>query len=158
MPREISPRTRPPPSHLFALFEQNNGYKAGESWLSGCRSARDFDPGDSPEGGSDATLSRYRRPGGRASLLFPAPESFGAGLFPVSFLSNHIYLAFLIPLFYMEDRWAYMIGMRAPAAWLVMAFATGMLGAAIRQLFRVSEGAGMINLISLVAGITAILS
>ena len=51
-----------------------------------------------------------------------------------------------------------MIGMLAPAAGLVMAFAAGMLGAAIRQLFLVSEGAGMINLISLVAGITAILS
>jgi len=43
----------------------------------------------------------------------------------------------------MEDRWAYRIGMLAPAAWLVMAFATGMLGAAIRQLLRVSGGAGM---------------
>jgi hypothetical protein len=78
--------------------------------------------------------------------------------FLIHFYQTTIYLALLILLFYMEDRWAYMIGMLAPAAWLVMAFATGMLGAALRQLFRVGEGAGMSNLISLVAGVTAILS
>ena len=58
----------------------------------------------------------------------------------------------------MEGRWARGIGILAPAAWLVMAFATGMLGAAVRQLFRVSEGAGMTNLISLISGVTAFLS
>jgi hypothetical protein len=78
--------------------------------------------------------------------------------FLIHFYQTTIYLALLILLFYMEDRWAYMIGMLAPAAWLVMAFATGMLGAAVRQMFRVSEGAGMSNLISLIAGVTAILS
>jgi hypothetical protein len=78
--------------------------------------------------------------------------------FLIHFYQTTIYLALLILLFYMEDRWAYMIGMLAPAAWLVMAFATGMLGAAIRQIFRVSEGAGLSNLISLLAGVTAILS
>ncbi|HXH66208.1 MAG TPA: hypothetical protein VNI81_03350 [Candidatus Limnocylindrales bacterium] len=78
--------------------------------------------------------------------------------FLIHFYQTTIYLALLILLFYMEDRWAYMIGMLAPAAWLVMAFATGLLGGAIRQMFRVSEGAGMANLISLVAGVTAILS
>ena len=78
--------------------------------------------------------------------------------FLIHFYQTTIYLALLILLFYMEDRWAYMIGMLAPAAWLVMAFATGMLGAAVRQVFRVSEGAGMTNLISLIAGVTAILS
>jgi hypothetical protein len=78
--------------------------------------------------------------------------------FLIHFYQTTIYLALLILLFYMEDRWAYMIGMLAPAAWLVMAFATGMLGAAVRQLFHVSEGAGMSNLISLIGGITAILS
>ena len=78
--------------------------------------------------------------------------------FLIHFYQTAIYLALLILLFYMEDRWAYMIGMLAPAAWLVMAFATGMLGAAIRQLFRLSDGAGMTNLISLVAGVTTILS
>ncbi len=69
-----------------------------------------------------------------------------------------IYLAILILLFYMEDRWAYMLGMLAPAAWLVIAFATGMLGGALRQAFHIGQGAGLSNLVSLLAGVTAILS
>jgi hypothetical protein len=78
--------------------------------------------------------------------------------FLIHFYQTIIYLALLILLFYMEDRWAYMIGMLAPAAWLVMAFVTGMLGGAVRQLFRVGEGAGLVNTVSLIAGVTAILS
>jgi len=44
-----------------------------------------------------------------------------------------LYIAILVMLFYMEDRWAYMIGMLASAVWLGMAYATGMLGSAIQQ-------------------------
>jgi hypothetical protein len=78
--------------------------------------------------------------------------------FLIHFYQTTIYLALLILLFYTEDRWAYMIGMLAPAAWLVMAFATGMLGAAVRQIFHAGQGAGLTNLISLLAGVTAIVS
>src|SRR5690242_11681155 len=78
--------------------------------------------------------------------------------FLIHFYQTTIYLALLILLFYMEDRWAYMIGMLASAAWLVVAFATGLLGAAIRQTFLVSEGTGLTNLVSLIAGVTTILS
>jgi len=69
-----------------------------------------------------------------------------------------IYMAILLMLFYMEDRWAYMIGMLAPAAWLVMAFATGMLGGALRQLFRVAQVQWPSNQVSLLAAVTAILA
>src|SRR3974377_1688171 len=58
----------------------------------------------------------------------------------------------------MEDCWACMVGVLAPAAWRVMAFATGIIGAAVRQILRISDTAGMANLISLVAGVTAIFS
>lgn len=78
--------------------------------------------------------------------------------FLIHFYQTTIYLALLILLFYMEDRWAYMIGMLAPAAWLVVAFATGLLGAAIRQIFLVGGGTGLTNLVSLIAGVTTILS
>ena len=67
-------------------------------------------------------------------------------------------MAVLILLFYMEDRWAYMISMLAPAAWLVMAFAAGMLGAAARQFAHIGQGATLSNLVSRVAVVTAILS
>ena len=78
--------------------------------------------------------------------------------FLLHFYQTIIYLAVLILLFYMEDRWAYMLGMLAPAAWLIMAFATGMLGGAIRQVFHIGQGAGLSNIVSLLAGFTAILS
>ncbi|HXJ03889.1 MAG TPA: hypothetical protein VNH65_02255 [Candidatus Acidoferrum sp.] len=69
-----------------------------------------------------------------------------------------IYVAILLMLFYMEDQWAYMIGLLAPLAWLILAFESGMLGAALRQLFRVSRAQAVTNSVSLVAAITAFLS
>jgi hypothetical protein len=78
--------------------------------------------------------------------------------FLLHFYQTIIYMALLILLFYMEDRWAYMIGILAPAAWLVLAFATGLLGGAIRQIAHVGQGATMSNLVSVFAGVTAVLS
>lgn len=69
-----------------------------------------------------------------------------------------IYEAILLMLFYTEDRWAYMIGILAPAAWLVLAFESGLLGAALRQLFRLTRAHAVTNQVSLVAAITALLS
>jgi hypothetical protein len=69
-----------------------------------------------------------------------------------------IYIAIFLMLFYMEDQWAYMIGILAPAAWLILSYETGLLGAAVRQLLRVSHAQTVTNQVSLVAGITALLS
>ena len=78
--------------------------------------------------------------------------------FLLHFYQTIIYMALLILLFYMEDRWAYMIGILAPAAWLVMAFATGMLGDAIRQVLHLNEAAVVSNLVGIIAAVTAVLS
>jgi hydrogenase-4 membrane subunit HyfE len=69
-----------------------------------------------------------------------------------------IYEAILLMLFYTEDRWAYMIGILAPAAWLVLAYESGLLGAALRQLFRLTRAQAVTNQVSLVAGIIVLLS
>lgn len=69
-----------------------------------------------------------------------------------------LYVAILIMLFYMEDRWAYMIGMLAPVVWLVMAFATGLLGGAMRQLGLMLRGRAPTNVVSLLAAATAVLA
>lgn len=45
-----------------------------------------------------------------------------------------LYISILVMLFYMEDRWAYMIGLLASVVWLGMAYATGMLAGAVQQL------------------------
>jgi len=78
--------------------------------------------------------------------------------FLLHFYQTLVYLAILIMLFYMEDRWAYMIGIVAPAVWLAMTFATGLLGGAARQMVLITRGRGITNPVSFLAGITALLS
>jgi len=45
---------------------------------------------------------------------------FDPQFFLVHFYESLIYLAIVLMLFYFEDRWAYMLGILAPAAWLVL--------------------------------------
>lgn len=78
--------------------------------------------------------------------------------FLLHFYQTIIYLAILIMLFYMEDRWAYMIGIIAPAMWLFMTFATGLLGGAARQILQIGRGQGLTNPVSFLAAVTALLS
>ena len=78
--------------------------------------------------------------------------------FLLHFYQTIIYIALLVMLFYMEDRWAYMIGMLAPAVWLGMVFSTGLLGGATRQVLRVTRGESVTNEISFIAAVSAVLS
>ncbi len=78
--------------------------------------------------------------------------------FLLHFYQIIIYMAILIMLFYMEDRWAYMIGMLAPATWLVMAFSTGSLGGAVRQVWRLTSGQALNNQVSFVTAIATLLA
>jgi hypothetical protein len=78
--------------------------------------------------------------------------------FLLHFYQTIIYLAILVMLFFAEDRWAYMIGMLAPAVWLLMTFASGLLGGAARQLLRLSQGHGLTNSVSFLAAVSAFLS
>jgi hypothetical protein len=101
-------------------------------------------------------MSEHRNCRGIASSLFSSAPSLGAGLFLLYFCQTIVYLAQLILLFYFEDRWAYRIGISAPAGWLVLAFATGLLGAATRQL-RLEQGQGLANLVSFLAVVAILL-
>jgi hypothetical protein len=78
--------------------------------------------------------------------------------FLLHFYQTIIYLAILIMLFYMEDRWAYMIGIVAPAMWLVMSFASGLLGGATRQIWQLGSHYTLTNPVSFLAGVAAVLS
>jgi hypothetical protein len=69
-----------------------------------------------------------------------------------------IYMVIILMLFYLEDHWAYMLGMLAPAVWLVLMFSTGMLRAGGRELTQLLRFSGVDNTVSLMAGVTAILS
>ena len=78
--------------------------------------------------------------------------------FLLHFYQTIIYISLLVKLFFMEDRWAYMIGMLAPAVWLGMVFSTGLLAGAARQFIRLVSGQGLNNEVSFVAGVSAVLS
>lgn len=55
------------------------------------------------------------------ALCFLLLSRFDPQFFLIHFYESLIYLAIVLMLFYLEDRWAYMMGMVAPAAWLVLA-------------------------------------
>lgn len=68
-----------------------------------------------------------------------------------------LYIAILVMLFYMEDRWAYMIGMLASAVWLGMAYASGMLGTAVRQFVERTSGTSA-TAIGAITALTAVIA
>lgn len=81
------------------------------------------------------------------------------GLFVIHFYEAILYIAILVMLFYMEDRWAYMIGMLASGAWLVLAFLSGIFGATFRELSRLqipASGAGVIAMLALLTALIAV--
>lgn len=50
---------------------------------------------------------------------------FDSQLFFIHFYESLIYLAIVAMLFWIEDRWTYMLGMLAPAAWLTLMLTPG---------------------------------
>jgi multisubunit Na+/H+ antiporter MnhF subunit len=54
-------------------------------------------------------------------LLTEADPNF----FHLQLLQSAIYLMVILMLFYFEDHWAYMLGMIAPAVWLLLSFGLG---------------------------------
>jgi len=53
-------------------------------------------------------------------LCFLLLSHFDPQFFLIHFYESLIYLAITLMLFYFEDRWAYMMGIVAPAAWLML--------------------------------------
>jgi hypothetical protein len=84
-------------------------------------------------------------------VCFSVLAHFEPQFFLLHLYQTIIYVALLILLFYMEDRWAYMIGMLASIAWLAMVFATGLLGGAARQALRIMRGQAVTNDVSFIA-------
>ena len=76
--------------------------------------------------------------------------------FLVHLYQSILYIAILVMLFYMEDRWAYMIGMLASVVWLGMAYATGILGSSTQRLLDLKNTNWTAGLVSAIAMITAL--
>ncbi len=79
-------------------------------------------------------------------------------LFLIHLYQSILYVAILVMLFYMEDRWAYMIGMLASLGWLAMAYSSGILNRAVERLSAPRTASLAINIVSLLALVTALLA
>ena len=72
-----------------------------------------------------------------------------------------IYLVIILMLFYLEDQYAYMLGMLAPAAWLILSMLTGITGMALRQVWwiiRPPYPGHHVDNVAIMAAITTVLA
>ncbi len=95
---------------------------------------------------------------GAQVLCFVLLSNLEPDFFLLHLYQSIIYIALLLLLFYSEERWAYMVGMLTPAAWLVLAYATGMLAGAGRQVLQLLGLHWPTNAVSLLAAVTGLLA
>ena len=96
-----------------------------------------------------ATLS------GTLMMCFLLLSQADMNFFHLQLLQSAIYLVVILMLFYFEDQWAYMVGMIAPAVWLVLAFGLGTLGGGVREVGRLVSGRTRIDQIGVLDFVTA---
>ena len=78
--------------------------------------------------------------------------------FLIHLYESILYIAILVMLFFMVDRWAYMIGMLASVVWLALAYETGILGRAVGQMSELRTADWTATLVGLGALITALVA
>jgi len=78
--------------------------------------------------------------------------------FLIHLYESILYIAILVMLFYMVDRWAYMIGMLASVVWLGLAYETGILGRAVQRMSELGTADWTANLVALGALLTALVA
>jgi hypothetical protein len=95
---------------------------------------------------------------GAQLVCFLLLTHFEPNFFLVHLYQSILYIAILVMLFYMEDRWAYMIGMLASFVWLGMAYATGILGSAVQQIGQLRNGPAASLAVGAIALLTALIA
>lgn len=95
---------------------------------------------------------------GLLMICFLLLSHFEPQFFLLHFYQSAIYLAIILMLFYFEDRWAYALGMLVPAVWLLLMFATGLLGGAMRQASKLVHAQRPTNDVSMLAALMAALA
>jgi hypothetical protein len=78
--------------------------------------------------------------------------------FLIHLYQSILYIAILVMLFYMEDRWAYMIGMLASVVWLGLAYESGILGSGAHRLSELRTASLTANLVGMAALTTGLLA
>lgn len=92
------------------------------------------------------------------AVCFLLLSHFDSQFFLVHFYESLIYLAIVLMLFYFEDRWAYMIGMLAPAIWLGLNLVWGGVHGIVVQASAVLHPARPFFAMGLVSVIASLLS
>jgi hypothetical protein len=113
---------------------------------------------DAAQSGLCAYLSLIALLAGAQVACFVFLTHLEPNFFLIHLYQSILYIAILVMLFYMEDRWAYMIGMVASVVWLVMAYGTGILGSSMQQIFERRSTNLTSSLVSAIALITALFS
>ena len=78
--------------------------------------------------------------------------------FLIHLYQSILYIAIWVLLFYMEDRWAYMIGMIASVVWLALAYAGGVLSRGLNVFPEWRTASWHADMVGLVALATTVLS
>jgi hypothetical protein len=78
--------------------------------------------------------------------------------FLIHLYESTLYIAILVMLFSMRDRWACMIGMLASIVWLGLGYESGVLGSAVRNISEWGTASLTAKLVALVALTTALLA
>ena len=78
--------------------------------------------------------------------------------FLIHLYQSILYIAIWVLLFYMEDRWAYMIGMLASVVWLGLAYVAGILSRGFDLLRGLGTGGLTADPVGLIALTTTLLS
>jgi hypothetical protein len=84
-------------------------------------------------------------------LLTQADMNF----FHLQLLQSAIYLMIILMLFYFEDHWAYMVGMIAPAVWLLLALGLGLIPGKPSDIAVLLSGRTMVDRLSWLHFVTA---
>jgi hypothetical protein len=95
---------------------------------------------------------------GLLMVCFLLLSHFEPQYFLLHFYQALIYLIIILMLFYFEDQWAYALGILTPAVWLLLTFATGLLGGALRQVSRLMQAQRPTNEVSLLVALMAALA
>jgi hypothetical protein len=96
---------------------------------------------------------------GLLMLCYILLSHFDTTYFLMHLYQSLIYLVIILMLFYFEDQYAYMLGMIAPAASLLMMVATGLITTGLRQvvwLFRPPYPDHRADPVALMAAVTAV--
>ncbi len=96
---------------------------------------------------------------GLLMLCYILLSHFDPDFFLLHLYQSLIYLVIILMLFYFEDHYAYMLGMIAPAASLIMMIATGLITAGLRQvgwLFSPPYPGHKADPVALMAAVTAV--